>query len=128
MRLFIREASRLERKQLCPTKECNLVLQAVTPVCATSATPRRSIEGLFGESPFEGFNKFGGSRRSVSIATPQAARGTDCPRRGVQYLLHRVETEWPSPSYRSRAFNAANILFRHRRKHPRQFEPVTFRL
>jgi hypothetical protein len=30
-----------------------------------------------------------GSRRSVSIATPKAGRGTDCPRRGVHYRRAR---------------------------------------
>jgi hypothetical protein len=43
-----------------------------------------------------------GSRRSVSIAPPQAGRGTDCPRRGVQYQREGCDPKGRDPASRLR--------------------------
>lgn len=76
-----------------------------------------------------------GSRRSVSIATPKAGRGTDCPRRGVPSVLRagsspKAETRLPelgicrgsaSGANRARPGGRAQrraIIFMHMREMP----------
>jgi hypothetical protein len=71
-----------------------------------------------------------GTRRSVSVATPQAARGTECPRRGMPYVRPGWKPAGPKPAAGSvydspapqadaqpNAFPEAG-LSRHRRRNP----------